>query len=215
MPLLWLVPPGTRTCRRPLAEFSHARRLASGFSQYRRFVAMPFLPAPTVGITRTACWPILSRPRASWAFEGPGHEGFVEAVDPSAGPLVSFDLSQAEPWFLPGVVGLRCAEGSARLWGDLYQALADDLGVARPVAKQLVLAVTYGEGAYSVGLQLGVDTKSAAALQDGLLQAWPGVRALRERVQAERVRSRAVGWLRAPGAAAARSGVGRVPGLPR
>lgn len=165
-----------------LARYDRARRSRDGLRTFIKFAGAHFLPAPVIGLTRTG------RARMS----GPNLQGLSERVGtkqlltpylPGRGLVVQLDLSQAEPRVLAAASG--CEVLRAALDGDVYADLAARLGVERAVAKQLTIAVCYGMGPQLVSSKLACSFAEAKELQAGLLNAWPGVKAYKERVIAE------------------------------
>jgi DNA polymerase I-like protein with 3'-5' exonuclease and polymerase domains len=96
--------------------------------------------------------------------------------------LVEFDLEQAELRIGAAVAGERsiveALEGSV----DLYQSLADDVGVTRQQAKMIALSAQYGIGARKLAAQLAFgtgrrpDPRAARAVLDGYWRRYPNLK---------------------------------------
>ena len=80
--------------------------------------------------------------------------------------LVVADYSQIEPRIIASMSGDKTMVETYRDGGDVYQAVADRMGVKRPVGKTLVLAIAYGVGPSKIATDIGCNLTEARGLMN-------------------------------------------------
>ena len=78
--------------------------------------------------------------------------------------LVVADYSQIEPRIIASLSGDKTMVRTYHDGGDVYQVVADRLGVERPVGKELVLSIAYGIGPTTIASRTGMSTQQARDL---------------------------------------------------
>ena len=78
--------------------------------------------------------------------------------------LVVADYSQIEPRIIASLSGDKTMIQSYLDGGDVYQTVADRLGVTRPVGKELVLSIAYGVGPAKISARTGLSQREAKDL---------------------------------------------------
>lgn len=81
--------------------------------------------------------------------------------------LVSYDLKQAELRFMASLAQERSLIEALESGADLYQQVADSIGVTRQIGKSLVLSWPYGVGPVKFSRAAGIPVKRAREVIDG------------------------------------------------
>lgn len=85
-------------------------------------------------------------------------------IAPPGHRLVVADYSQVEPRIIASFSGDKVMMGTYLDGGDVYQAVADVLGVTRQTGKTLVLSMAYGVGPDTIAERVGISVKEAKEL---------------------------------------------------
>lgn len=109
--------------------------------------------------------------------------------------LLKCDLDRAEPSVAAWLSGDQQLADDLRN-GDVYQSLADRIGVDRATAKVVLLALLYSKGERRLGFDLDISVREARQIKDDLLGAYPDLHAWMRRItrQAERGRGVTTGF---------------------
>lgn len=100
--------------------------------------------------------------------------------------LIQCDLDRAEPSVAAWLSGDRRLASDLRD-GDVYQSLADRLGIERGQAKIVLLSLLYGKGIRALAYDLEVSEETASDIKDDLLDAYPDLaRWMRQTTRAAR-----------------------------
>jgi DNA polymerase-1 len=78
--------------------------------------------------------------------------------------LIVADYSQIEPRIIASLSGDKTMVETYRDGGDVYQAVADRMGVSRQAGKTLVLAIAYGVGPSKIANDIGCSMQEARGL---------------------------------------------------
>ncbi len=81
--------------------------------------------------------------------------------------LVSYDLKQAELRFMASLSGEQALIDALSSGRDLYQEVADSIGVSRQIGKSLVLSWPYGVGPVRFARAAGISVKESRAVIAG------------------------------------------------
>jgi len=92
------------------------------------------------------------------------------------GPAVSLDWSSIEPVLFANLVGETALIEHFETGGDLYQPVADAAGVARPVAKTVLLAQNYGQGVAKLAALLGRSEDETRQIINAVMGPLPRIR---------------------------------------
>lgn len=143
---------------------------------------------PEEGALRPS-WSVLGTVTGRVTSHGPNVQGMPhelrEAVVAKDGFLFgSFDYGRQELYVLAAVSGDEALAVDLRD-GDPYERIARDVGVERSVAKQALLAVSYGSQAAGLREICGITLGTAVALRRSLREAYPKAMAFGSRVRVE------------------------------
>ncbi len=94
--------------------------------------------------------------------------------------LIGVDLDRVEPRVICALSGDPALRAAVE--GDIYQVLADRIGVDRSTAKTTLLAMMYGEGAGRLSRKLGIEVTAAKQISQNLLAGYPTMAAWRQEV---------------------------------
>ena len=89
--------------------------------------------------------------------------------------LVQADFSQIEPRIIADLSGDPTMLATYREGGDIYQTVADRLGVDRSIGKTLVLAIAYGIGPNSIAERNGMTKVAAKELMTFFRRQFPRI----------------------------------------
>lgn len=89
--------------------------------------------------------------------------------------LVQADYSQIEPRIISDLSGDSLLRDTYMSGGDVYQVVADRLGVGRHVGKTLVLAIAYGVGPNKIANDVGISITKARELMDFFNEQFPKI----------------------------------------
>jgi DNA polymerase-1 len=89
----------------------------------------------------------------------------VFVADPGQAFVVA-DFSQIEPRIIASLSGDKTMIETYRDGGDVYQVVADRLGVDRRIGKELVLSIAYGVGPTKISARTGLSTQQARDLME-------------------------------------------------
>lgn len=106
-----------------------------------------------------------------------GHSIRDAVVTPPGHRLVVADMRASHWWVIAGLTGdVGILESLER--GTLYEDAAEALGVARSVAKLVLLAMANGGGKPSISKALNCEESAVRGAIDPLAERWPGIRRL-------------------------------------
>lgn len=105
--------------------------------------------------------------------------------------LIQCDLDRAEPSVAAWLSGDGQLAADLRD-GDVYQSLADRLGIERPQAKIVLLSLLYGKGIRALAYDLEVTRRDAQGIKDGILDAYPDLARWMKRTTRHAERGRGV-----------------------
>jgi DNA polymerase-1 len=91
-------------------------------------------------------------------------------------PAVSMDWSSIEPALFANLAGETVLVEAYESGGDLYAPVAAAAGVSRPIAKRILLAQLYGQGARKLGWSLGLGEEEAKALVELVMRPMHEIR---------------------------------------
>lgn len=91
-------------------------------------------------------------------------------------PVTSLDWASIEPTFAANVFGDTDVIAEFEAGGDIYLPVAEAAGVTRKVAKVVLLAQLYGEGAPSLANDLGITVDEARELSGRVMARMPKIR---------------------------------------
>jgi DNA polymerase I-like protein with 3'-5' exonuclease and polymerase domains len=89
--------------------------------------------------------------------------------------LIVADYSQIEPRIIASLSGDATMIRTYLDGGDVYQAVADRMGVNRPAGKELVLSIAYGVGSAKISVRIGCTVKEARDLMDFFAHKFPSI----------------------------------------
>lgn len=89
--------------------------------------------------------------------------------------LVVADYSQVEPRIIASLTGDEKMVAAYRDGLDLYQQVADQLSVTRPVGKELVLSMAYGIGPDAISERIGMSVTKSRSLLEQFSRQYPAV----------------------------------------
>lgn len=96
--------------------------------------------------------------------------------------LVVADYSQIEPRIIASLSGDPVMLNVYLTGQDLYQAIADQLGVTRAAGKELILSMSYGVGPDTMSERIGITVGKAKELLDDFERRFPLVQRLKAAV---------------------------------
>ncbi|NLR94927.1 DNA polymerase [Flammeovirga agarivorans] len=97
--------------------------------------------------------------------------------------MVVYDFSQVEPRILTHASGDPFLTEIYQNDRDIYQEIADEIGIKRSESKTLVLAIMYGMGAKSVSETLGITELEAKNYLNNFLAKMPSISKTRKSVE--------------------------------
>jgi DNA polymerase-1 len=89
--------------------------------------------------------------------------------------LVVADYSQIEPRIVASLSGDQAMISTYNDGGDVYQMVADRMGVTRSIGKELVLSITYGVGATTISTRIGCSHTEARDLMAFFAAKFPAI----------------------------------------
>jgi DNA polymerase-1 len=96
--------------------------------------------------------------------------------------LVVADYSQIEPRIIASLSGDATMIRTYRDGGDVYEAVADRMGVTRSIGKELVLSIAYGVGPQTISVRIGCTPQEARDLMGFFNDKFPAIAVHKNRV---------------------------------
>lgn len=109
--------------------------------------------------------------------------------------LIVSDYSQIEPRVMASFSGDKTMLAAYNEGRDLYQAIADKLGVSRHAGKTLILAMAYGIGPAKISHDLEMGVRAARDLLDDFARQFPALERYKQQVIREAARRRPVPYV--------------------
>lgn len=109
--------------------------------------------------------------------------------------LIVSDYSQIEPRVMASFSGDKTMLAAYNEGRDLYQAIADKLGVTRDAGKTLILAMAYGIGPQKISHDLEMGVRAARDLLDDFARQFPALERYKQQVIREAARRRPVPYV--------------------
>lgn len=109
--------------------------------------------------------------------------------------LIVSDYSQIEPRVMASFSGDKTMLSAYNEGRDLYQAIADKLGVSRHAGKTLILAMAYGIGPSKIAHDLDMGVQAARSLLDDFARQFPALERYKAQVIREAARRRPVPYV--------------------
>lgn len=96
--------------------------------------------------------------------------------------MIAADYSQIEPRIIASLSGDPTLIETYRDGGDVYQTVADRMGVVRATGKELVLSIAYGVGPQTISARTGFAVADAKDLMDYFDRQFPAINRHKSRV---------------------------------